>query len=97
MPARWPTAQYTDAGQAVLWNGAYTAYLPCKGGEPCKIVGPTGSFNQVRAADGVHFCPGTTDASGACSVWSSGAWRYGTALAAPVIAALGGDLAGTTH
>jgi hypothetical protein len=85
---------YVDAGAAVLSQDSYTVTLPCLSVEPC--VGGYDSnglaVNVVRAPDGVHFCPvngqavqGLTDD---CPVWSSGAFRYGTALAQPVIDSL---------
>ena len=86
-------ARYVDAGAAVLEAGHWTATLPCLPVEPC-----TGGFdaagqgvNVVRAPDGGHFCPASAGAvrgvTGACPVWSSGAFRYGSALA-PVIESL---------
>jgi hypothetical protein len=85
---------YVDAGAAVLFEDSYTVTLPCLSVEPC--VGGYDSnglaVNVVRSPDGVHFCPvndqavrGLTDD---CPVWSSGAFRYGTALAQPVIDSL---------
>ena len=85
---------YEDAGAAVLDDGSYTISLPCLSSEPCE-----GGYNSdglavnvVRAPDGIHFCPvsgeavaGVTDN---CPVWSSGAYRYGRAMAQPVIEAL---------
>ena len=86
--------RYFDAGAAVLESGHWTATLPCLPAEPC-----TGGFdaagqgvNVVRAPDGGHFCPASAGAvrgvTGACPVWSSGAFRYGSALAHPVIESL---------
>ena len=85
---------YEDAGAAVLDDDNYTISLPCLSSEPCE-----GGYNSdglpvniVRAPDGIHFCPvsgeafaGVTDN---CPVWSSGAYRYGRAMAQPVIEAL---------
>ena len=85
---------YEDAGAAVLDDDSYTISLPCLSSEPCE-----GGYNSdglpvniVRAPDGIHFCPvsgeafaGVTDN---CPVWSSGAYRYGRAMAQPVIEAL---------
>jgi hypothetical protein len=91
LPARFVTARFVDAGTAVLEGGvSYTDYLPCLPNEPC--TGPTiggKRMNQVRAPDGVHFCPVVVTARRACPVWSSGAFRFGTAMAAPAIADLG--------
>jgi hypothetical protein len=92
IPDRRPDVTYVDAGGAVEDHGAYTDALPCLADEPCS--GGTDALgrrvNVVRAPDGVHFCP---NASGAvlgvtadCPVWSSGAFRYGRAMAAPVVA-----------
>lgn len=85
---------YVDAGAAVLDDGRWTATLPCLPTEPC--VGGVDSdgsrANVVRAPDGIHFCPAGGDAvdgvTGACPVWSSGAARFGAAMAAPVVEAL---------
>jgi hypothetical protein len=85
---------YVDAGAAVLDHGRWTATLPCVPGEPC--TGGTDragrAVNLVRAPDGGHFCPANEEAKrgvvDACPVWSSGAFRYGNAMARPVLAAL---------
>jgi hypothetical protein len=81
-----PNASYLDAGAAVLSSGRWTETLPCLPNEPC--TGP-GGVNVVRAPDGGHFCPGAADAvhgvTAVCSVWSSGAFRYGTAMADGVL------------
>jgi hypothetical protein len=87
-----PYGRYTDAGASVLSGGRWTETLPCLPDEPC-----TGGrdakgipVNLVRAPDGGHFCPGAPAAvqgvTAACPVWASGAWRFGNAMAAPVIA-----------
>jgi hypothetical protein len=86
-----PRIKYFDAGASVLAHGSWTKTLPCLAGEPC--TGGTDEIgtavNIVRAPDGGHFCPTAPAAvrgvTGVCPVWSSGAYRYGTALAAPVI------------
>jgi hypothetical protein len=82
-----PKASYLDAGASVLSNGRWTETLPCLPAEPC--TGP-GGLNVVRAPDGGHFCPGAANAvrgvTAVCSVWSSGAFRYGTAMADGVLA-----------
>ena len=84
--------RYVDAGAAVLDHGAWTSVLPCLLDEPCTGgTDATGTrVNVVRAADGTHFCPSPSGAgvAGDCPVWSSGAFRFGTAMAKPVI----GDL-----
>jgi len=91
--------EYVDAGAAVLERGGWTNTLPCVADEPC--TGGTDStgrpVNVVRAPDSTHFCPvnkearaGVTDA---CPVWSSGAMRFGRAMAGPVAEALSRGLA----
>jgi hypothetical protein len=78
-------ARFVDAGAAVLDHGRWTATLPCAPKEPCS---PDGR-NVVRAPDGAHFCPTAGEArrgvTGTCAVWSSGAYRYGLAMATPVV------------
>jgi hypothetical protein len=77
---------YDDAGQAVMANGQFTWTLPCLSYEPC--TGPAGT-NVVRAPDGVHFCPNgqTTLVAGfeECDVYSSGAFRFASAMLAPAL------------
>jgi hypothetical protein len=93
--AEYPGVFYVDAGAAVLDYGRWTPSLPCLPTEPC--TGGTDlldrGFNLVRAPDGGHFCPASEDAKrgvvAACPTWSSGAYRYGNAMAAPVLSALG--------
>ncbi len=86
LAARWGSlVSYTDAGQSVLANGAYTDTLPCLSWEG-PAQGCQGGQIVVRSPDRVHFCP----VGGApCPVYSSGGWRFGTAMAAPVRRDLG--------
>ena len=92
---QYAAVDYVDAGAAVLDQGRWTPSLPCLPGEPC--TGGTDlldrGVNLVRAPDGGHFCPAADEAKrgvvAACPVWSSGAYRYGNAMAAPVLSALG--------
>jgi hypothetical protein len=92
MPDHHSTARFVDAGAAVMRDGAYTDVLPCRDDEPCADVPDpvTGlPANPVRSPDGTHFCPVTAaDANGSvggCPVWSSGAWRFGLAMAEPIV------------
>ena len=89
------STEFVDAGAAVLDHGHWTNTLPCLSNEPCE--GGTDlsgrPVNVVRAPDTGHFCPvnkaaraGVTDI---CPVWSSGAMRFGMAMAAPVVEAMG--------
>jgi hypothetical protein len=86
-----PYGRYTDAGASVLSGGHWTETLPCLPTEPCTDgVDAHGTpVNVVRAPDGAHFCPGAPAAvrgvTAACSVWSSGSYRFGNAMAGPVI------------
>ncbi|HUE06422.1 MAG TPA: hypothetical protein VMP41_03270 [Acidimicrobiales bacterium] len=77
---------YVDAGQSVMAYGSFTWTLPCLPGEPC--TGPSGT-DVVRAPDGVHFCPNgvstQVDYFTECSVYSSGAFRFATAMLNPIL------------
>lgn len=87
--------RYVDSGRSTLLRNRWTATLPCLPDEPCTGgVDAAGTpVNVVRSPDGSHFCPGAPDAQRGvtqeCPVWSSGAYRYGNAMAAPVLADLG--------
>jgi hypothetical protein len=83
-----PDASFMDAGAAVENNGAFTFSLPCLYFELCANQ-PGPGQNLVRDPAGTHFCPtnqGTvTGLYWYCDVWSSGAFRYGAAMASGVI------------
>ena len=79
-----------DAGAAVEGPGGTFAWtLPCMATEPCTgpVVGGVPS-NTVRSPDGADFCPipvvGPPAQAGSCPVYSSGAFRYASAMASPV-------------
>lgn len=77
------TVSFVDAGAAVEDAfGAFTRTLPCLAGEAA--CGPDGT-NVVRSDDGVHFCPGANPTP--CDVYSSGAFRFASAIAGAVNAA----------
>ncbi len=83
--------RYVDAGAATLQANRWTPTLPCLPEEPCTggVDADGTPINVVRAPDGGHFCPGAPDATRGvtetCPVWSSGAYRYANAMAAPVV------------
>ncbi len=85
---------YADAGAEVLDDGHWTSTLPCFAFEPCTggVDAAGMGVNAVRSPDGLHFCPARANAvrgvTGDCPVWSSGAFRYGSALARPAIESL---------
>jgi hypothetical protein len=83
-----PDAAYVDAGASVENNGAFTFSLPCLFFEPC-LNQPSPGQNLVRDPPGGHFCPtGNAVVVGemaVCPVWSSGAFRYGSAMASGVV------------
>jgi GDSL-like lipase/acylhydrolase family protein len=76
-------ASMIPAATAVLKpDGRYAGKLPCLAREtPQKGCNQRGKI-RVRAPDGGHFCPSNVYP---CSVYSSGAYRYGSAMVAPVI------------
>jgi hypothetical protein len=82
-------AHYVDAGSAVLDRGRWTRTLPCLADEPCTGVD---GVNVVRGPDGNHFCPVAPPAvqgvTVGCPVYSSGAYRYGKAMASAVTVGL---------
>jgi len=76
--------RYVGAGAAVEGpGGVFTWTLPCLASEPCTgpMVGGVPS-NIVRSPDGAHFCP--IAVTGSCPVYSSGAFRYASAMASPI-------------
>jgi hypothetical protein len=84
-----PDATYIDAGASVENDGQFTFTLPCLSFEQCTgpVVNGVAS-NLVRDPSGTHFCPTgnftIVGESGYCDVWSSGAFRYGLAMASGV-------------
>lgn len=77
--ATLPFVSFIDAGAAVETpDGHFTDRLPCLPFDSdCAEDGTT----LVRG-DGVHFCPIVGE--NPCSIWSSGAFRFGSAIAAAV-------------
>lgn len=70
----------------MLDGGRYAHTLPCLPGERCTGRDADGRpVAVVRSPHGVHFCPVHTGRGGPCPVYSSGAVRFGRAMAAPVV------------
>ena len=82
LASEYPGVTYVDAGRAVTRDGAFAWALPCLSFEPCLGADST---NVVRSPDGVHFCPDGHDPDWRCSVYPSGAFRYGLAMVGPVL------------
>jgi hypothetical protein len=82
---------YVAAGSAVEGrHHSFVSTLPCLSFEAC--TGPTIAgvrTDVVRSPDGIHFCPfqnaNARGQVGRCSGYSSGAFRFATAMAGPVI------------
>jgi hypothetical protein len=76
---------YANTGQALAdANGRWTATLPCLPNEDASR-GCVGGAIAVRSPDRAHFCPAAAPGpDGTCPVWSSGAWRYGQAIAVAI-------------
>jgi hypothetical protein len=84
-----PRVRYVDAGRAVLDGGRFTATLPCLPSEG-EREGCVDGRILVRALDGLHLCPvRTSQGSDRCPVYSSGAARFGLAMAQPIRRDLG--------
>jgi len=73
-----------------LGNGSvFPAAMPCLADERGRSDCVDGRI-EVRAADGIHFCPVEQGVSGPCSAYSSGVVRFGDAVASAALAALAG-------
>jgi hypothetical protein len=84
-----PRVRYVDAGRAVAEDGRFTATLPCLPSEGAG-EGCVDGHIRMRALDGVHFCPvRTAQGDDGCPGYSSGAVRFGLAMAVPVRRELG--------
>jgi hypothetical protein len=81
---------YLDAGSSVAPGDTYTRTLPCLDFETSAFGCEDGRI-PVRAPDGNHFCPPGADATltATCPVWSSGAYRFASAMAQPILTQLG--------
>jgi hypothetical protein len=76
---------YANTGQALAdANGRWTATLACLPNEDATRGCVDGAI-AVRSPDRAHFCPAAAPGpDGTCPVWSSGAWRYGQAIAVAI-------------
>jgi hypothetical protein len=83
--ARGEPVSYVDTAALLLTpNRAFTPRLPCLPNEHAEQgCAPDGTI-AVRSVDGTHFCPMDTGGKTVCPVWSSGAHRFGFALAEAV-------------
>jgi len=82
-----------DAGRAVESPaGRYSAFGPCLKGSPCSNQ-PRRGWTRYRAMDGLHFCPtiywATVSKLRHCSVFATGAKKFGVAQSDPVKKYLG--------
>lgn len=84
MPPPFGAVEYVDAGRVVVDGRRFTPTLPCLPSEGAQQGCADGRI-RVRALDGVHFCP-VREGPGTdrCPVYSSGAVRFGFAMAGPV-------------
>jgi hypothetical protein len=81
--------EFVDAGRAVLDGGRFTSTLPCLPSEGADKGCVDGRI-PVRADDGIHFClAGIPRDADRCPAYSSGAARFGFAMAEPVRRDLG--------
>ncbi len=90
LAAKYPRGvTYVEAGRAVEGpGGAFTWTLPCLPTEPC--TGPMVAgvrTNVVRSPDGGHLCLVDNGNAPGCGSYSSGAFRFASAMATPVIKA----------
>lgn len=76
---------YANAGEAVTTpDGSYTDSLPCLDDETPDLGCEDGQIT-VRNQDRIHFCPDERDDIGCTSTYSSGARRFGEAIAQATI------------
>jgi hypothetical protein len=81
--------EYFDAGRLVSDQGRFADTLPCLPEEGA-AEGCVDGHIRVRADDGIHFCLASIPRGGTqCPVYSSGAVRFGLAMAEPLRRDLG--------
>lgn len=82
------TVRYPD--RVVTPNDTFSEFLPCLPDETAAMgcgPSPYGRVIKVRAPDGVHLCPIIPPIPGHCPMYAPGERRFGTAVAAPAVAA----------
>lgn len=96
LPHLFPTrVSYNDAGLSVVYwpSHVYTPTLPCMQSEvPVHCLSVKDSI-QVRASDGVHFCPKVSRDGLHCDEYCSGCVRFGASMALSALKTIaGGEL-----
>jgi hypothetical protein len=66
---------------SVSTNGKYVETKPCLATETVAMGCQADGRIKIRSWDGVHLCPVTLGAYSACSIYSSGEFRWGKAIA----------------
>jgi hypothetical protein len=84
-----PNASVSYPDRVITPNDTFSEYLPCLPDETAAMGCLTtyGKVIKVRAPDGVHLCPIIPPIPGHCPMYPSGERRFGTAIAAPAVAA----------
>lgn len=84
-----PNVSVNYPDRAVAPDDKYSEYLPCLPDESAAMgcISAFGRVIRIRQPDGVHLCPVTPPIPGQCPMYASGERRFGTAIAAPAVAA----------
>jgi hypothetical protein len=85
-----PNARVSYADRVITPDDTFSEFLPCLPDETAAMgCGPSGvgPLIKVRAPDGVHLCPIIPPIPGHCPMYAPGERRFGTAIAAPAVAA----------
>lgn len=85
-----PNVSVSYPDRVIAPDDKYSDYLPCLPDEST-AMGCTSAFGErvikIRQPDGVHLCPIVPPIPGQCPMYASGERRFGTAVAAPAVAA----------
>ncbi len=79
------SVSYPD--RVVSPDDTFSEYLPCLPDESAAMGCTPSHMIKLRAPDGVHLCPIIPPIPGHCPMYPSGERRFGTAVAAPAVAA----------